>query len=440
MEASHQGGHLGFRSGDGDFPGPVLLGRSVEVERIERALAGARLGVSTSLVLRGEAGIGKTALLRYAATQATGMRILSARGVEFEADVAFAGLHELLRPALAAIDRVPGAAALALRAALGLGGRVEADRLLIGAATLELLTGWPDTPLLILVDDAHWLDRASAESIAFAARRLLADPITLLIAIREGEASPLLEAGLEEIRLDGLDVAAASELLRLTASEPLEVEVVRRILDATSGNPLALIEMAPEANRFTTSSAHLPRPMPVATTVERAYLRRAAQLSDGARSVLLLVAAAGLAPVDLVITAAAELGIPRGAVEDAEAAVGLVVARGRNLEFVHPLAAAAMYHAASPAERRAAHRALAAVSSKPEVRGSARVASGCGGRGTRRAGGGGAGIGCCSCPGPLRTRHGGSRLRGVRETEPRRRFARLAALRRGRERLDGGSG
>src|ERR1700716_483206 len=170
----------------------MLLGREPEVARIERALADARLGVSSALVLRGEPGIGKTALLRHAAAEAGGVRVLSARGVEFEADIPFAGLHDLLHPALAMVDRLPPVGARALRAVLGLGERVESDRLVIGGATLALLTAWAETPLLILLDDAQWLDRASAETIAFAASRLLADPIAFILAIRAGGPSPLL--------------------------------------------------------------------------------------------------------------------------------------------------------------------------------------------------------------------------------------------------------
>ncbi len=294
------------------------------------------------------------------------MLVLSARGVEFEADVPFAGLHELLRPALTAVDRLPPVLAGALGAALGLGRGADSDRLLIGAATLELLTAWAETPLLVLVDDAHWLDRASAEAIAFAARRLLADPIALLAATREGEPSPLLEAGLEEVRLGGLDDASAAELLRSASPRPLPAEVVRRIVEATGGNALALVEMASEAHRYQAAAGFAPLPVPITTTVERTYLRRLSEVSEDARRVLLLMAASGMAGPDLVRRAADRLGLRHEAVEEAEAATGLVVARGRGLDFVHPLAAAAVYHAASPAARRAAHRALAAVMSEPE--------------------------------------------------------------------------
>src|ERR1700716_563406 len=183
----------------------MLLGRTAELDAIDQALASARLGKSSRLLIRGEPGIGKTALVEYAAAEAGTMRVLAARGVEFEADMPFAGLHELLNPTLALLDRLPPIHAAALRSSLGLGPRIEADRLVIGAAALGLLSAYAeDAPLLITVDDAQWLDRASAEALAFAARRLIADPVAVLLAVREEEDSPLLGIGLSELRLTGL--------------------------------------------------------------------------------------------------------------------------------------------------------------------------------------------------------------------------------------------
>ena len=192
----------------------MLLGREPELLAIDQALAAARLGTSSRLLIRGEPGIGKTALLEHAVSQAAPMRVLAARGVEFEADVPFAGLHELLHPTLVLLDRLPQRHAAALRSSLGLGPRIEADRLIIGAAALGLISAYAEErPLLITVDDAQWLDRASSEAIGFAARRLFADPVSILIAIRDEEESPLLAAGLPELRLSGLDQASATALL-----------------------------------------------------------------------------------------------------------------------------------------------------------------------------------------------------------------------------------
>src|SRR5258708_37652970 len=192
----------------------MLLGRAAELQAIDQALASARLGKSSRLVIRGEPGIGKTAILEYAIGQAASMRVLSARGVEFEADVPFSGLHELLHPTLGLLDRLPPIHASALRSSLGLGPRIEADRLIVGAAVLGLISAYAEErPLVVTIDDAQWLDRASSEAIRFAARRLFADPVAVLIAIREGEDSPLLAAGLPELGLGGLDEASVIALL-----------------------------------------------------------------------------------------------------------------------------------------------------------------------------------------------------------------------------------
>ena len=338
----------------------VLLGRQRELSAIDQALAAARLGKSSRLVIRGEPGIGKTALVRYAVENAGSMRTLSARGVEFEADVPFAGLNELLQPALGLLDRLPPFHAEALRSSLGLGPRIEADRLIIGAAALGLISAFADDgPVLMTVDDAQWLDRASAEAIGFAARRLVADPVAVLIAAREQEeASPLLAAGLPELRVAGIDPAAAAELLSVSA------EQASRLVEATGGNPLALIELGPEAGRAAAAAPY--DNLPVATSVERSYLRRASGLSDGARRVLLLLAASGTTDLSLLRRAASSMGLANSAVEEAEAVSALIALRGDRVEFVHPLARAAIYHAASPADRRSAHRALAGAMTRAD--------------------------------------------------------------------------
>ena len=334
----------------------MLLGRQRELSAIDQGLAAARLGKSSRLVIRGEPGIGKTALLQYAIEHAGSMRVLSARGVEFEADVPFAGLSELLQPALDRLERLPPLHADALRSSLGLGPRIEADRLIIGAAALGLISAYADdAPLLVTVDDAQWLDRASAEAIGFAARRLVADPVAVLIAVREGDETPLLAAGLQELRLQGLDQDASAELLANSAAEPVPADAARRLHQATGGNPLALIELGPEANRAPATPYDS---LPVSTSVERAYLRRVAGLSPDGRRALLLFAASGGSDLPLVRRAALAMGLAAGAFEEAEGAA-LVVERGGRAEFVHPLARASVYHAAAPAERRAAHRSLA---------------------------------------------------------------------------------
>jgi DNA-binding CsgD family transcriptional regulator len=345
----------------------VLLGRTQELARIDEGLAEARLGRGQSLLVHGEPGIGKTELLAYAVGRAgeSDMNVLSARGVEFEADVPYAGLHQLLLPAFGLIDRLPAAQALALRSSLGLGQRIEADRLVIGAATLGLLSAYAErTPLLVVVDDVHWLDAASAEALAFAARRLVSDPVAVLVGLRTGEASPFFTAGIPEIAVGGLDRDSATALLERAAGRHVAPDVAAWLLLSTAGNPLALIELGPDASGLSVPATDAP--LPVTTSVERAYLRRAANLSVKARQALLLLAASGTAEPGLVVRAADKLELGLDAVEEAEAAAGLIVSRQGRLEFVHPLARAAAYHAASAADRRAAHRALAEVMTDPD--------------------------------------------------------------------------
>ena len=338
----------------------MLFGREAEIGAVSQALAAARLGKSSRLVIRGEPGIGKSALLDQAVALAGSMRLLAAHGVEFEADVPFAGLHELLRPALSQIDRLPAIHGAALRSSLGLGDRIEADRLIIGAAVLGLISSYAEQdPVLVLVDDAHWLDAASAEALAFAARRLVADPVAILVAVREGHESPFLAAGWPEIELGGLDHEAATHLLEQQQAQ-VTSDSLDRLLRATGGNPLALVELA-RSDPQPAAAPHLD--LPVVTSVERAYLRRTEGLSEGARLVVLLVAASGVSDVALVRRAAAVLEVGRDAMDEAEAAGSLLQVRGDKIDFVHPLARAAVYHAASPPQRRAVHGALAGVMS-----------------------------------------------------------------------------
>ena len=341
----------------------MLFGREGEMRVVGQALAAARLGKSSRLVIRGEPGIGKSALLEQAVAEAGPMRLLSAHGVEFEADVPFAGLHEVLGPALPLVDKLSPIHAKALRSSLGLGERIEADRLIVGAAVLGLISAYAEHgPLLVTLDDAHWLDAASAEAFAFAARRLVADPVAVLVALREGHDSPFLTAGWPEIELRGLDRDAASHLLEHLASVPT-TDSLDRLLRATEGNPLALVELA-HSDPQPAGSPHLD--LPVVTSVERSYLRRADGLSDGARQVLLVMAASGVSDLGLVRRGAAALEIGAPALEEAEAAASLVHVSGDRADFVHPLARAAIYHAASPAQRRAAHGALAGVMVGPD--------------------------------------------------------------------------
>ena len=265
----------------------MLLGREEERLAIDHLLAGARDGRSGVLALVGESGIGKTMLLEYAADAAAGMRVLRARGIESEAEVPFAGLAELLRGALGALDQIPAPQATALGGALALRPATAGDRFAIGAATLSLLSASAEEgPLALLVDDAHLLDDSSAQALLFAARRLLADPIALVLAVREGEPSLLDGADLRTLRLGGLDRAAAAELL---GRADVPDDVVGRLYRATGGNPLALLELAPEGARL----AALPSagPVPISTSIAAAFLRRFERLPEPTRRALVLAAA-----------------------------------------------------------------------------------------------------------------------------------------------------
>ena len=215
----------------------MLLGRDHEQLALVRLLQNARAGNSGVLAIVGEAGIGKSALLAYAGEQADGMQALRARGVESEAHIPFAGLFELLRPALPLIDQIPDPQAAALESALALRPAAAPGRFAVGAATLSLLASYSDAaPVAVLVDDAHWLDGSSADALLFAFRRLVADPIAVILTAREGESSLLDGADLATLRLQGLDCASAVELLRRQRDEPLSQSLAERLHHETGGN------------------------------------------------------------------------------------------------------------------------------------------------------------------------------------------------------------
>ena len=226
-----------------------LVGRDRECARIDLLLERARGGRSDTLVLRGEAGIGKSSLLRYAVARASEMQVLSVVGVEAEADMAFSGLLEACRPILAALKEIPSPQAAALRAAFALGPSTGGSRFAVAAGTLSLLAHTAEArALLVIVDDAQWLDPASAEALVFAARRLEADAVGLLFGVRESEGS-FDAAGLEQLRVGPLDAEAAQLLATASAPTPLGPHVLDQLIEASAGNPLALVELAGSALR-----------------------------------------------------------------------------------------------------------------------------------------------------------------------------------------------
>ncbi|MBB5781225.1 helix-turn-helix transcriptional regulator [Nonomuraea jabiensis] len=328
----------------------MLFGRSAEIATIDDVISRAREGAGDALVLRGEAGVGKTALLDLAASRGGSMRVLRTTGVEPESDLAFAALHQLLRPVAGLLDTLPGPQREAVRGALGLGGGASGDRFLLAAGVLSLLAeaAAPDG-LVCVVDDFQWVDRASADALLFAARRLATERIAMLLAVR-GDA-PV--KGVPPLRLGGLPEPAAAELL--DASMPPAVK--RELVAATGGNPLALREIVRRLRPGQLAGREpLPDPLPGGTQL---FGEQVAALSDDARLVALLAAVES--DLDLVLRASGAVEAGRGALHELEVA-GLVRVEGASVRFRHPLIRSAVHEAAAPASRRAAHEALAGLS------------------------------------------------------------------------------
>lgn len=344
----------------------MLVGRERERERIRGLVAAARVGESGALVLRGEAGIGKSALLEDAVAAMSGMSILRATGSAAEAEVPFGGLLQVLRPALAHLKAIPGPQADALATALALReGTGGTDRFAIGAATLSLLSRLAeDQPVAVIVDDAHLLDRPSAQALAFAARRLLADPVVLLATALDDQPCALDEAGLCVLQVGGLSPAATGELAAAHGRR-LEGPLLDRLRHATGGNPLALMDLLAGAHGpdVVISTPH-EAPVLVPLTLARTFARRADGLSHAARTAL-LVAAAGGDDLALVSRACALMDVPVSALSEAEA-LGLVRIDARGLTFRHNLVRSALYAEAGAGARRAVHRALAAALESPQ--------------------------------------------------------------------------
>ncbi|MFI9510870.1 AAA family ATPase [Nocardia sp. NPDC052566] len=337
----------------------MLHGREAEQARIDRLLAAAREGRSGALVLRGEAGMGKTALLDYAAGE--GITTIRSTGIESEAELPFAALHLLVRPALPLLDALPDRQRDALRGAFGLAHHDPADRMLIGLAVLSLLAEeTTEGPLLCLIDDAHWLDRATAETLLFAARRLDAEGVAIIFATRTGD-NDFPAPGLDELRLTALSPESAAALVDRRAPD-LTPAVRYRLLAEAAGNPLALLELpallaaeAPDTG---------PNPLPLTQRLQVAFHGQAAKLPAATKALLVLAAAAGSDDLATVLRAAATDGVQLADLQPAQDA-GLVRTDGVTLSFRHPLLRSAIYQGAPLAQRLAAHRALAAALTDP---------------------------------------------------------------------------
>ncbi|MFF0204363.1 AAA family ATPase [Streptomyces sp. NPDC005017] len=336
-----------------------LLSRAEERARLRQLMADARQGRSGVLVVRGEPGIGKSALLEEAVADAEGMTVLRATAIEMEAELAFAGLGELVRPVLHLIDRLPSTQASALRTALTLEEGRAPDTLTLGAATLTLLTdAAAASPVLVAVDDGHWMDEAGAQALLFAFRRLQAEAVAVLVTARDGEDCRFTQAGLPSVTLTGLGPAAAAELVQSVTDMPAYGESFKRLYRETAGNPLALLEAAP-ALHDAEGSAHAPDgPLPVGPRLTTAYSARLAGLPEAGRRAV-TVAAAGFTEEAAVLTAALDqLDLDAEVLRVLEA-THVIERSGGRVRFVHPLLRAAAYHMAGAEQRREAHRALA---------------------------------------------------------------------------------
>jgi DNA-binding CsgD family transcriptional regulator len=335
-----------------------LLGRQRECEELDQLVAGVQAGQSGVLVLRGEAGVGKTALLDHLAASAPGFHVGRAAGVESEMELPFAGLHALCAPMLHHVRRLPGPQRDALSTAFGLVVGPPPDRFMVGLAVLSLFADVAeDQPLLCVVDDAQWLDRVSAQTLAFVARRLLAERVGLVFArLESGDEHEL--KGLPELVIAGLPPEDARALLDTSIPGPLDERVQDRILGEAGGNPLALLELPRGLNPIAVAAGFgLPGQMPLASRLEQGFVRRLAPLPPETRRLLLLAAAEPVGDVPLLRRAAEALGIGPDAAESAQAA-GLVEI-GARVRFRHPLVRSAAYRAATAPERREVHRALA---------------------------------------------------------------------------------
>jgi DNA-binding CsgD family transcriptional regulator len=335
----------------------MLLGRERELQALAGVISAARSGMSAVLAIVGEPGIGKSVLLDEARAAADGFTVLQARGLELESRVPFGGLLELLRPALGRLGSIPAPQASALGRALALQPGPTGDRFAVGAATLSLLAAEADEqPVLLLLDDAHWLDDSSAAALLFAIRRLVADPIAVVITARVGEVSLFGDAGFETLELAGLEQAAAAALVAHVTGAPLDEPALEHLYATTAGNPLGLVQLA--ADMSVLADPTRAGPVPVSTSVARAFAARAARLGGPQRAVLVLAAASEVEELAVIERAAAALGLDAADLAAAEEA-GLVRLGGGRITFAHPLARSAVYSEASVQERRAAHRALA---------------------------------------------------------------------------------
>jgi tetratricopeptide (TPR) repeat protein len=346
-----------------DQQAPAFRGRTRELEALDRLLEKVRGGQSSALVIRGEPGVGKTALLRRAVSGTAGFRVVQIAAIESEMELPFAALHQLCAPLVSLLDALPESQRDALSVALGLSLGPPPDRFLVGLAALSLLAETAaEQPLLCVVDDAQWLDGASAQVLGFVARRLMAESVAIVFAVREPSREREL-MGLPELRLAGLDDEDARTLLANAVPGRLDERVSERIVAETRGNPLALLELPSGMSAAEVAGGFaLPDAVDLPAQIEEQYRQRFAALPEPTRRLMLLAAADPVGDATLLWRAAQTLGLGPESAEPA-AAAQLLEIRAR-VRFRHPLVRSAIYRAAPAADRRAVHGALAAATDR----------------------------------------------------------------------------
>ena len=349
-DAGHGRAHALEAAGDG------LIGRTGECRRIDAMIARLRERTSETLIVTGLPGIGKTALLRYAMAQASGLGVAQALGLETETSLPFSTLATLLRPFAHRLKDLPQPRRAALSAALGLGSVDAADRLTVGSATLSCLALAADErPMLVVLDDGQWVDPSSAEALLFACRRLAHEGVGVLIAVRDGASGPFVDSGLATLHLDGLGRDDARRLI----GHDTAPDVAERIVASTGGHPLAILELARVMSDPQRSGAEpLPDPLPAGDRVQCAFASRVEQLSDEAGALLVMAAANVGGEVGVLTAACNRVGIGEAAFDEVCRA-RIVDLTDNRLLFVHPLMRSVVYQHAGVDPRREAHRVLA---------------------------------------------------------------------------------